>query len=205
MKDQAPANDANPDDNHRANADANHPADASQDESDAVSEVARQQLTATAFHEAGHAVMAWSLGFLIQKVTIAPGKSQFGPARLGACELRKGRTKTSHDQVEDQALILIAGMVAEARFTGHYCQRGAGQDLMGIERLLQHRVRNATQLERLQRRLLDKAEHQLGDAAHAQAIEWIAAELLQKTTISGRAVRHLFEQAQQRVKADRRG
>ena len=46
---------------------------------------------AAAYHEAGHAVMALSLGRLIQKVTILPSKSQFGEVRLGVCEIRKGR------------------------------------------------------------------------------------------------------------------
>lgn len=167
---------------------------------DAPSQQVLQQILATAYHEAGHAVMAWSLGRLIQKVTIAPGKSAFGASRLGVCELRKGRTKASKDQVEDEALILLAGMVAEARFTGRYCQQGARQDLLAMEKLLQNRVRNTAQLERLQRRLLEKTEHHLDDAAHAKAIELIARELLHKTTISGRAVRHLFEQAEQQVR-----
>ncbi len=153
------------------------------------------QLTATAYHEAGHAVMALSVGRLIQKVTILPGKSQFGETRLGVCEIHKGRSKVSKDLLEDEVLILLAGMVAEARFTGQYCQQGAAQDLSNIRRLLQSRASSESQLERLHRRLLDKTEHLLCDQRHAKAIELIAHELIQKTTISGRAVRHFFAQA----------
>ena len=54
-----------------------------------------RQLTATSYHEAGHAVMAISLGRLVHKVTIVPGKSQFGDTRLGACEMQKGRSSAS--------------------------------------------------------------------------------------------------------------
>ena len=54
-------------------------------------------LIATAYHEAGHAVMAVSLGRPIEKVTIAPSKSQIGAMtsglRLGVCKIQKGRTK----------------------------------------------------------------------------------------------------------------
>ncbi|WP_231756328.1 ATP-dependent metallopeptidase FtsH/Yme1/Tma family protein [Lignipirellula cremea] len=150
---------------------------------------------ATAWHEAGHAVMAISLGRLVQKVTIMPGKSQFGVGRLGVCEIGKGRSKASKDQLEDEILILLAGMVAESRFTGEYCQSGASQDLRHVRRLLAQRASSENQLERLQRRLLDKTEHLLGEAGHALAVELIARELLQKTTVSGRAVRHFFEQA----------
>lgn len=157
------------------------------------------RLTATAYHEAGHAVMALSLGRLIQKVTILPGKSQFGETRLGACEIRKGRSKASKDEVEDEALILLAGMVAEARFTGQYCQQGATQDLRNLRRLLHNRASSENQLDRLQRRLLDKTEHLLRDEGHAMAVELIARELIDKTTISGRAVRHFFAQAEKQT------
>jgi ATP-dependent Zn protease len=154
-----------------------------------------EQLTATAYHEAGHAVMAVSLGRPIQKVTIAAGRTAFG-VRLGACKLQKGRRKAADDPVEDEALIYLAGMVAESHFTGKHCPGGAGQDLRAVARLLQTRAASSSQLERLQRRLVDKVEHLLSDEAHAKAIELVASELIQKTTISGRAVRHFFEQAQ---------
>lgn len=155
-------------------------------------------LTATAWHEAGHAVMAVSLGRPIEKVTISPAQVQTGGSRLGACKIQKGRTKPSSDQLEDEVLILLAGMVAESRFTGRYCTAGAAQDLRNVERLLSTRARNERHLERLVRRMLDKAEHLLGEQGHAEAVESIAQELLRKVTISGRAVRHLFEQAVRR-------
>lgn len=156
------------------------------------------RLLATAYHEAGHAVMAISLGRLVKKVTIEPAKLQRGTFRLGACELQKGRTKAAKDWIEDEVLILFAGMVAEARFTGKYCPLGARQDLVAINRLLQDRAHTEKQMERLHRRLLDKTEHILWDEKHAEAIEVITQELIEKTTISGRSVRHLFNQTMQK-------
>lgn len=153
------------------------------------------QLVATAIHEAGHAVMATLLGRSIQKVTIAPGRMQSGDVRLGICEMKKGRVKASKDAVEDDVLILLAGMVAEARFTGQYCHEGAAQDLRAVKRLLENRAGSEQQLQRLQRRMLAKTEHLLHDEANARAVQRVANELLQRTTISGRAVRHLFDQA----------
>lgn len=153
------------------------------------------QLIATAFHEAGHAVMAVSLGRSIQKVTVSPGNMQAGGMRLGICEIKKGRSKNSSDALEDDVLILLSGMVAESHATGTYNPDGAAQDLMAVRRLLSSRARNEKALERLHRRLLDKTEHILGDAAHMLAIKLVAQELLSKTSISGRAVRHYFEQA----------
>jgi hypothetical protein len=163
-----------------------------------LSEPALVELTATAYHEAGHAVMAMAVGRPIKKVTIRPGNSRIGQPRLGVCEIDRGRTKPSKNGLDDEVLILFAGMVAEARFTGQYCRLGAGQDLRAISRLLQNRAGTERQLERLQKRLLDKTEHVLDDAGHVRAIELIAQALIENQSISGRAVRHLFNQAAER-------
>ncbi|TWU43256.1 ATP-dependent zinc metalloprotease FtsH [Novipirellula aureliae] len=156
---------------------------------------AEAELVATAYHEAGHAVMALSLGRSIQKVTISPRRTAHGESRLGICELKKGRSRKAKDALEDDALILLSGMVAEARFTGEYCDRGAAQDLRLVRSILASRASTLRQLERLEKRLLSKTEHVLFERGHAQAIDSIAAELIAKTTISGRAAKHLFEQS----------
>jgi ATP-dependent Zn protease len=150
---------------------------------------------ATAFHEAGHAVMALTLGRIVHKVSIVPGRSQFGGTRLGVCQMQNGRSAASKNLLEDEVLILFAGMVAEAHFTGDYCELGASQDLRQVERLLCDRSSSQSQYERRRRRMLDKTAHLLGDQSHSAAIETIARELMEKTTISGRAVRHHFNQA----------
>ncbi len=152
-------------------------------------------LRATAWHEAGHAVMAVSLGRSIEKVTISPAQLQNGRSRLGICKIQKGRSRKSNDQLEEDVMILLAGMVAESRVTGRYCADGAAQDLAFVEKLLSTRARNERQLERLTGRILDKTEHVLTEEAHAKAIKLIAEELVRKVTISGRAVRHFFQQA----------
>lgn len=150
---------------------------------------------ATAFHEAGHAVMALSFGCPIKKVTIVPGRSWLGQHRLGVCELQKGRSANAKNQLDDEIVILFAGMVAEAQFTGRYCEAGAAEDLSTIRRLLCRRVSSEKQHERLKRRLLARTEHLLGDQGTALAVEMVAKELMQKQTISGRAVRHFYQQA----------
>lgn len=154
-----------------------------------------QSLKATAYHEAGHAVMSIVLGRTIEKVTVSPAKLQSGGNRLGACKIQKGRTKASQDGLEDEVLILLAGMVAESHFTGRYCQAGAAQDLMAVRRLLSSRAPKEKQLERLAKRMLNKTEHVLDDEVNRKAIVMIAAELVDKETISGRAVRHLLDVA----------
>ncbi len=153
------------------------------------------RLLATAYHEAGHAVVALAVGRVLHKISIAPGQSNLGVQRAGQCQLQKGRRRSAEDWLEDEVLILLAGMVAEGRLTGEYCEAGAGQDLRFARRLLASRGASERQLERLERRMLDKTEHLLHDSGHWRAVEAIAAELLKHTTISGRAAQHLFQLA----------
>ena len=82
----------------------------------------------------------------------------------------------------------------EARHTGDYAWDGAARDRQYVRELAVQRACER-RAERLERRLLAKAEHLLAGEAHWRAVELIAAELVRRGTISGRAARHLFERA----------
>ena len=153
------------------------------------------KLLATAWHEAGHALVAAIVGRPIQKVTITPANLQTGGVRLGAVKIEQGRSGATRDWLEDEVLILFAGMVAESQFTGSYCPRGAASDLRAIERLLSTRANTERQFEKLHRRLLDKTEYLLGDEVHEKAITSVAEQLLEHETIKGRLVKHFLNQA----------
>jgi plasmid stabilization system protein ParE len=145
--------------------------------------------TATAFHEAGHAVMALALGRPVQRVSVRPNHQYLGQCRFG-----KGVFRPSEDWLEREILISLGGMAAEAIHTGDYARGAAERDLRYVRDLAARRA-GARQAERLERRLLTKAEHLLGQAHHWRAVDLIAGELLRCGTISGRAARHLFDQA----------
>ncbi len=144
---------------------------------------------ATAYHEAGHAVMALALGRPVHRVSILADRE-----RLGRCEFRKGVFRPSEDWLEREALIALGGLAAEARHTGSYARDAADRDLQYVRDLAVQRA-GERQADRLERRLLAKAEHLLAKEGHWRAVELIAAELLRRGAISGRAARHLFEQA----------
>ena len=150
---------------------------------------------ATAYHESGHAVVAISLGRQVRKATINKANLQTGGVRLGAVMFEKGRSKPTDDWLEDEVIILLAGMVAESSFTGRYCEQGAAVDLRAVDRLLNSRVRTERQLDKLRQRLINKTEHLLSDPAHAMAVKAVAKELLAKSEVSGRLVRHHLNQA----------
>ncbi|MCA9149439.1 MAG: M50 family metallopeptidase [Planctomycetales bacterium] len=173
-----------------------------QDTSRDAAAVSLAERLVTAYHEAGHAVMALILGRQIHKITIAPGQLQTGGVRLGACQIQKRRGKGARDAMEDEILFLLAGMVAESQLTERYCAAGAAQDLAAVRRILRDCPGSERQLERLERRFLNKTEHLLSAQASVHAIELIAKQLLEHTTVSGRAAVHLFEIAQRKFGDD---
>jgi ATP-dependent Zn protease len=144
---------------------------------------------ATAYHEAGHAVVALALGRPVRRVSIVPD-GQF----LGMCTFGKGVSRPSDDWLEREILIALGGIAAEARHIGTYHWDGAARDQQLAHRLAVQRA-GERQAERLEGRLLAKAEHLLGQEAHWRAVELIAAELVRHRSISGRAARHLFDRS----------
>jgi ATP-dependent Zn protease len=145
----------------------------------------------TAFHEAGHAVMALALGRPVQQVSIVPD-----PKRLGHCAIKKGAFRPSDDALETAMLIFLGGAAAEIRHRGWYSPGGASQDLRDVRELALQRAGGPKQVERLERRMLDKAEHIFSKPAVWLAVERIAAELLKQPLISGRNAKHLFDRAE---------
>ena len=145
----------------------------------------------TAYHEAGHAVMALLMGRSLKKVSIIPSQN-----RLGSCTIQKGRAKQVQDKLEAQILILLAGMVAESRKSGRYNVQGASQDLRAVEQLAMARSGNPRQAQKLVHKMLDKTQHLLRNKATWSAVKVIAAELIEHKSISGRAAKHHLTLAQ---------
>src|SRR6185436_14159619 len=126
----------------------------------------------TAFHEAGHAVVALVLDRPVHRVSVLPNHE-----RLGQCEFGKGRFKPSEDSLEREILIALAGLAAEARHTGTYQMEEADRDLRYVRRLVLER-KSGRAAPRYEERMLSKVEAMLADDATWHAVELIAAELL---------------------------
>lgn len=152
----------------------------------------------TAYHEAGHAVVALTLGRDVHRVSILPNQT-----RLGQCELKKG-VKVPKDWLETEVLILLAGVAAEGRISGRYCWDGASRDLRHARALTESRAGNARQAERLERRWLDKVEFLLDAPENWLAVEMLAQDLVERKTISGRSARYHYNQALARLAKQRK-
>src|SRR5713101_6138541 len=129
---------------------------------------------AVAYHEAGHAVVALALGRPVRRVSVLPDREQ-----LGHCEFGKGVFRPSEDWLEREILIALGGIAAEARHTGDYAWDAADRDRQYVRQLAMRRA-GERQAERLERRLLAKAEHLLAQEGLWRAVKLIAAELLQR-------------------------
>jgi ATP-dependent Zn protease len=90
---------------------------------------------ATAYHEAGHAVLALVLGRPVAAVSARPGREG-----AGLCAFGKAVLRPSEDQLEREALIALAGLAAEALHTGTYDHDTAGKDLDYVEGLALQRA-----------------------------------------------------------------
>ena len=143
--------------------------------------------SATAYHEAGHAVVALVLGRQVHHVSILPNRE-----RLGVCEFRKPTTRPSEDWVEREILISLGGIAAEARHTGVHAWGSAGRDIQYVQALAIERA-GERRADRYALRMLSKAEHLIGQDENWRAIELIAKALLETGSISGRAARHYFD------------
>src|ERR1700693_5800817 len=89
---------------------------------------------ATAYHEAGHAVVALALGRPVARVSILPDREH-----LGLCAFGKGVFRPSEDWLEREILIALGGIAAEARHTGNHSWDAAAYDLVTVRRLLVQR------------------------------------------------------------------
>jgi len=152
--------------------------------------MATEEDETTAYHEAGHAVAALALGRPVDRVSVV------GDARwLGVCHFGKAVFRPSEDWVEREMLIALGGIAAEARRTEDYAWDAADRDYRYAYELALDRGGGPRQAERLLRRALAKVEHLLAREVNWRTVERLAAELLRRGEVSGRAARRLYEQS----------
>lgn len=75
--------------------------------------------TFTAYHEAGHAVVAFALGATIESVQLGGEVDEWLPERFGECRIRWGRVVPDSDwQRQREISAILAGPVAELIYRG---------------------------------------------------------------------------------------
>ena len=155
----------------------------------------RRALEATAYHEAGHAVVAVEMGRPIRRVTIVADRRR---KMLGRCEQahwprwfppESWRDARTRNFIEGQVLIDFAGGIAEARFKGSKRRLGAHGDRSHALTLLGWLSASQKECAAYAAWLYARAENLLAQGYVWRMVEAVAAELLRKGTLSGGQLR----------------
>lgn len=153
--------------------------------------------TLTAYHEAGHAIMASCLGAEVQSVTIEPDHDD-GPQRYGDTRAMWPRGFPPKEQRRREIFVLLAGPVAEMIYRGEPLHPGFVPEWADdwrqawalAEPLYSEPHARLQQLERLTRELYQM----LRDDHRWAAIAALADELLAHETLDDEMVAEVVAQ-----------
>lgn len=156
--------------------------------------------TATAYHEAGHAVAYFRLGKRIRKVTIVPNDGYrgccFGYGKLPPLDGSVEITPAIEKKVEKEIQIFFAGALAEAKHLGRN-PRGWSKltDVDCVMDLAMAMNGSMKTTEAYLNWLYLAAKELFNDEDTWKAVEAIAQELLKKKTLSGKGAYAIWRDA----------
>ena len=143
---------------------------------------------ATALHEAAHAVAATVVGRTVTSVTIVPDVGGWGCCEYAPFEPVAVLAYRDDPRNRKQAIITLAGSVAERRRFKDTDPRYASADMTHVDNLIGFMLGNADSEEEEELRADMRAETERLVATHWGAIEALAAALLERPTLTGEEV-----------------
>lgn len=152
-----------------------------------IRELSRAGQEATAYHEAGHAVVKWILGLPIDDVSIVRDEESHGhttgqPA-VSDLQLDSDNSDEARIRAEKDAMDSLAGMIAQRRFRPRSCRNyHASRDWKCAEDLLSGFVQSDRELNALLK-LLEIRNQDLFDL-HWKLVEKVAAALIEHKQLS---------------------
>jgi hypothetical protein len=166
--------------------------------------MSHRRLTATAFHEAGHAVMAYLQLIPFRSITIvpAPGSDTLGRVLLGAWpdwanpDSIGYREEAAREYIQRRIRVDMAGLIAEAQHLGRRVRVGMYQDNCNAADLALHLCagRNDTAQAMLDWLYLNTRD-QLTAPAVWPAVQALAEALLDHRTLGIRAAHSCIRSA----------
>lgn len=154
---------------------------------------------ATAYHEAGHAVAAFFLGFKTRQVTVKPGKdysglhSEMGRHYLEGLDCRE-ITPLVRDRIERRVIVRLAGAAAQRRFNRRsYRHYHADDDHQQAVDLLFRIASSGKEVTAYCRWLGIRTENIV--ACHWQEIKNVADALIEQETLDGATITQVIRQA----------
>ncbi len=147
----------------------------------------------TAYHEAGHAVMAQLCGQQITEVEIVGDAEHAGSVqslRFPLDEAEDDAPEAARGAIEDRVKCTLAGMVVEAMVSGHEGWDEGCEDLDLAVRLGMRLVEDCEDVVPLLEDIRIDVERDL--RAHWSAVEMLAVELLHRKALTGSEMRKLL-------------
>jgi ATP-dependent Zn protease len=142
----------------------------------------------TAFHEAGHAVMAELCGRFLTEVEIVGDREHTGSVQsLAFPPNREAET----EDIERHLKIILGGTVAEATVSGRQGWDETSEDLDAAVRLGMRLVDDCEDVLPLLQDIGADVKQDLD--RHWPAVEMLATELLDRKTLTGSEVRNLLK------------
>lgn len=148
-------------------------------------------LEATAYHEAGHAVMAHTLGVPMHGVSIVPKGGTLGHVRIKKPrwlileDLSGEVTPRAQDWIERNIQVAYAGRLTEKMHTGRNNRAGAWSDYEGMADLALCACGSPKEALAFLKWLELRAAAPLGTRRFKVAVEAVARELLARRNLTG--------------------
>ena len=155
---------------------------------------------ATAYHEAGHAVLSLLMRHHIRRVSIVPNDDE---GTLGHCSSNGapkwfkpdvGMGFRDEKWIESEVLILLAGTAAARHLTGRHNWRGSNRDIAAACDLASY-LYHGRALKLFLAFMIERTRTAVASPATWLQIEAVAEALLDRGTLSGREVRTVCQQA----------
>lgn len=158
-------------------------------------------LKATAYHEAGHAVMAWILRVKVRSATIAPDREAGIAGSVSHEKLLLGKCPETIDsdrqriRAEKLIMVLLAGPIAQVLYNPRSFRRyHAGFDWNRVVRLSGMCTESVSTSERHIEYLEGRIKDHLRNPEKWKLVTKVADELLGNTTVDGARVAKLCRQ-----------
>lgn len=152
----------------------------------------RTALAATAYHEAGHGVVAWRLGFKVRRVTIEPGKDHDGfvehDSPLRGVRLDIDGSDRARLRAEKAIMICLAGILAQRRFAPRSVRQWHGEADRDLAADLALRINGSGEAATAFLRWLDLRTADVIESAW-DSVESLAAALLERRTLDAHAAK----------------
>ena len=164
-------------------------------------------LASTAYHEAGHAVVAWRLGLKINAISIVPSSDGslgriYHSNPLRGIDLELNESMRARARAENAIMVFLAGPIAQRRFNPHGFRRyHASTDWEAAAKLLLRIAGESPKAARAYWTLLEEWTTGMVSSSWVE-IETLAEAVLERQSLNASQIRRvIFDDAFDRRRA----